>query len=106
MNDYVGFFLRGKKFILPLLSLHLVLGGFVPAANAQEWDGAPKVFGVNVLSPHATSMPYSTLEQAKAGSRRTSPWYQSLAGTWKFYWVDKPASRHATFFQDNFDVST
>jgi len=71
----------------------------------QEWDANPKVFGVNVLKPHATAMPYSTLQEAKAGQRKASPWYQSLAGTWKFYWVDKPASRHATFFQDNFDAS-
>ncbi|MBK9579850.1 MAG: DUF4981 domain-containing protein [Fibrobacteres bacterium] len=70
-----------------------------------EWDATPKVFGVNVLKAHSTSMPYSTLEQAKAGSRRTSPWYQSLAGTWKFFHVDKPASRNTTFFQDAYDVS-
>jgi beta-galactosidase len=88
-----------------MLGFLLLLCGFVPAPHAQEWDANPKVFGVNVLSPHATSMPYSTLEEAKAGKRRASDQYQSLAGTWKFYWVDKPASRHATFFQDNFDVS-
>lgn len=74
-------------------------------AQGTEWDGNPKAFGVNVLTPHATSMPYSTLDEAKAGKRRSSPWYQSLAGTWKFYHVDKPASRNTTFFQDNYDVS-
>lgn len=86
-----------------LVALSLLAAGAATAAD--EWDNSPGIFGVNVLTPHATSMPYSTLEEAKAGKRRSSPWYQSLAGTWKFYWVDKPASRHATFFQDAFDAS-
>ena len=44
--------------------------------------------------------------KAKAADRRASPRYFSLSGTWKFYYVEKPASRHGTFFQDNFDVSS
>lgn len=85
--------------------LLLLLCGFAAAPNAQEWDATPKVFGVNVLAPHVTSMPYSTLEEAKAGKRRASEWYQSLAGTWKFFHVEKPASRNNIFFQDTYDVS-
>lgn len=85
-------------------TLVLGLGTF---ANAQtEWDNAPKVFGVNVLKPHVTSMPYSTIEEAKIGDRRSSPWYQTLGGSWKFLWVQKPAERHASFFQDSFDPSS
>lgn len=87
----------------------LVTGIFASApvgAQGTEWDGNPKAFGVNVLKSHATYMPYGTLEQAIAGKRRSSPYYQTLAGTWKFYHVDKPASRNTTFFQDNYDVSS
>lgn len=90
----------------------LVAGLFTMAISSQsvhaqgtEWDANPRAFGVNVLKPHVTSMPYSTLEQAKEGKRRTSPWYQSLAGTWKFFHVEKPASRNNTFYQDTYDVS-
>jgi beta-galactosidase len=105
MNERFSNFLRGKNNRLPKWTLLLALCGFVPALKAQEWDANPKVFGVNVLKAHATSMPYSTLDEAKAAKRRSSPWYQTLAGTWKFFHVDKPASRNTTFFQDNYDVS-
>lgn len=74
--------------------------------EGAEWDNSPDVFQVNRLTPHALSMPYNTIDEAKVADRQSSPRYQSLSGTWKFYYVEKPASRHATFFQDNFDVSS
>lgn len=75
--------------------------------NAQnnEWNGKPTVYGVNTLKPHVTSIPYSSLEEALVMDRRSSEWYKTLSGTWRFYWVDKPESRNNTFFQDNYDVS-
>lgn len=73
---------------------------------SQEWDNTPRTFGVNVLKPHATSMPYSTIEEAKVGNRKASTWYQTLSGSWKFYHVNAPAQRHSTFFQDTFDPSS
>ncbi|HOH75477.1 MAG TPA: hypothetical protein PKW38_06860, partial [Paludibacteraceae bacterium] len=39
-------------------------------AQLNEWNGNPTVFGVNVLKPHATSMPYSSIEEALKGDRR------------------------------------
>ncbi len=71
----------------------------------NEWNGKPTVYGVNTLKPHVTSMPYSSLKEALKGDRRTSEWYQTLSGTWKFYWVDKPAARNNDFQNDNYDVS-
>ncbi|MCQ2193948.1 MAG: DUF4981 domain-containing protein [Paludibacteraceae bacterium] len=72
---------------------------------ADEWNGKPTVFGVNTLKPHVTSMPYSTLKEAIDGNRRGSEWYQSLTGTWKFYWVKKPSERLDNFQENYFDVS-
>ena len=74
-------------------------------AQNNEWNGQPTIFGVNTLKPHATSMPYSSIEEAKINDRRASEWYQSLAGTWKFFHVDKPADRLTSFMQDNFDAT-
>ena len=71
----------------------------------NEWNGKPTVYGVNTLKPHVTSMPYSSLKEALKGDRRSSEWYQTLSGTWKFYWVDKPAARNNDFQNDNYDVS-
>ena len=75
------------------------------AQTFNEWNGNPRDFGINTLTPHVTSMPYSTLEEALKMDRRSSEWYQSLAGTWKFYHVDAPAQRNNEFFADNYDVS-
>lgn len=75
-------------------------------AQLNEWNGNPTVFGVNVLKPHATSMPYSSIEEALKGDRRGSEWYQTLAGTWKFHHVNKPSERHTSFFEDSFDASS
>ncbi len=79
---------------------------FISSSFSAEWDKSPDIFQVNRLTPRAVSMPYNTIAEAKAGNRRSSPRYQSLSGSWKFYYVENPASRHATFFQDNFDASS
>ena len=76
--------------------------------NAQpndEWNGKPRVFAVNALTPHVTSMPYSTVEEAVKGDRHASEWYQTLSGKWKFFHVEKPAQRNNDFYKDNYDVS-
>ena len=104
-----GFCQVKKALMLPSLLFPLLIIATAMLwhpATAQEWDNSPKSFGVNVLKPHVTSMPYSTIEEAKAGDRKASKWYQTLSGTWKFYWVKTPAQRHATFFEDSFDVSS
>lgn len=77
----------------------------VPSVAVDEWNGNPSIFGVNTLKPHATSMPYSTIEAAMKGDRRASDCYQTLAGTWKFYHVEKPAQRNNDFYQESYDVS-
>ena len=81
---------------------------FATTAIAQpndEWNGKPRVFAVNVLTPHVTSMPYTTVKEAVKGDRHASEWYQSLSGKWKFFHVEKPAQRNNDFYKDNYDVS-
>lgn len=74
-------------------------------AQNDEWNKKPNVFGVNVLKPHVTSMPYSSTEEAIIGERRKSEWYKTLSGQWRFHWVKKPSERLNTFQNDDFDVS-
>lgn len=81
---------------------------FATTAIAQpndEWNGKPRIFAVNALTPHVTSMPYSTVEEAVKGDRHASEWYQTLSGKWKFFHVEKPAQRNNDFYKDNYDVS-
>ncbi len=83
----------------------LSLSTAISAQTFKEWDGNPRNFGINVLTPHVTSMPYNSLAEALKMDRRASEWYQSLSGTWKFFHVNAPAQRNNEFFADNYDVS-
>ncbi|MBQ9226685.1 MAG: DUF4981 domain-containing protein [Fibrobacter sp.] len=78
---------------------------FAQSGPNDEWNGKPRVFGVNRLNPHVTSMPYTTVQEAVKGDRHASEWYQTLSGKWKFYHVDKPSQRNNDFYKDNYDVS-
>ena len=63
-------------------SLSLVLSaGLLSAVSLfaqpnDEWNGKPRIFGVNRLNPHVTSMPYTTVEEAVKGDRHASEWYR------------------------------
>ena len=88
-----------------LIGLFAGTVAFAQTGPNDEWNGKPRVFGVNVLNPHVTSMPYTTVEEAVKGDRHASEWYQTLSGKWKFFHVDKPADRNNDFYKDNYDVS-
>ncbi len=64
-----------------------------------------QVLRIGAEPPHATLMPYATLEQALAGKRRESPFARDLNGLWKFNWVGNPSQRPVDFFQPEFEVS-
>ncbi|NLB64707.1 MAG: hypothetical protein GX801_11510 [Fibrobacter sp.] len=89
--------MKGKVIcaVLVLLSLSL-------AQQFNEWNGSPTIFGINVLKPHVATIPFSTVEEAKKQNKKSSQWYKSLAGNWKFKLVDKPSQVHKIFFEDNF----
>lgn len=89
-----------------IISTSLVLSAAAAFAQPNdEWNGKTRDFAVNVLKPHVTSMPYSSVEEAVKGDRHGSEWYQSLTGTWKFFHVDKPSERNNDFYKDDYNVS-
>jgi len=47
---------------------------------------------VNKEPPRATFTIYPDEALAKAGNRDASPFYKSLNGDWKFFWVPRPAT--------------
>lgn len=61
--------------------------------------------GINKEPPHATLMPYPTLEQALAARRHGSPFCRTLNGKWKFHWAPSPAERPLRFYRPDYDVS-
>jgi beta-galactosidase len=84
----------------------LLLNFFVLAAlaNAPDWENE-RVLHINTGPPHATFVPFATVEQALEGNVTNSPFYLSLNGQWKFHWSPRPELRPADFFATNFDDS-
>jgi beta-galactosidase len=65
--------------ILPMLFL----------AGERTWE-MPQLTSLNKLPPHATLIPYGSVEQAIAMDRENSPWFQPLNGTWDFKILPQP----------------
>ncbi len=66
----------------------------------------PRITGINNEPMHATLMPFQDRDAALQGAREGSPYYRSLNGQWKFFWVSKPADRPLDFYKPAFDVTS
>ena len=71
----------------------------------NDWEN-PLCFERNKEQPHATMMPYESLEKAIAANRQDSLYRQDLNGTWKFKMVRKVADVPADFSKADYDVSS
>ena len=61
------------------------------SASAQtEWDN-PTITSVNRETAHTVSLPMGSEADAAKNDLTLSPYYQSLDGKWKFYWVNTPS---------------
>ena len=83
-----------KKLINGILLSTLLVGmsGSAYAAESSDdrkpyWQ-AIQVVSVNKEYPRSMFMTYDTREEALSGKFESSPYYQLLNGTWKFYFVD------------------
>ncbi|MBC9822885.1 glycoside hydrolase family 2 TIM barrel-domain containing protein [Terrabacter sp. MAHUQ-38] len=75
------------------------------AGDLPEWNDIA-VYDVNSEPPHATLMPYDSVEQALRGDRTDSSFRLSLDGDWRFSWSKTPATRVENFFEESFDDSS
>jgi beta-galactosidase len=82
----------------------LSLNAVAAAQEVPDWEN-PAVFERGQVAPHATLMPFESIEAALLGDRKASPWCLQLSGVWKFHWVPVPAEAPTTFFQPGFDAS-
>lgn len=62
---------------------------FAAKGAAPEWENS-EVFRINKEEPHATFLPYPSVEAALAGDKDSNPLYKSLNGDWQFRWVKTP----------------
>jgi beta-galactosidase len=71
--------------------------------SEHDWED-PSVFGRNREAPHCTYIPYIDKNSALENNPKTSPFYKSLNGVWKFNWVRKPSERPEGFFKEEYVV--
>jgi beta-galactosidase len=76
----------------------------VKGPRGDEWEN-PKIFGVGKEEPRASFVPFPNADAALENDSDRSPFAQSLNGTWKFNWVEKPADRTIDFWKFGYDVS-
>jgi beta-galactosidase len=86
--------------LILIFSSHLNLKG---QSEVNDWEN-PKMFGQNREPAHCTLIPYEDHKQALRDKPERSPYYLSLNGTWKFYWVRKPSDRPNDFFKPGVDI--
>ena len=63
------------------------------------------MIGSNKQAPHATMMVYPDKASVIKGERKSSPFYHSLNGQWRFNWVERPVQRPEDFYRRDFDDS-
>jgi len=68
-----------------------------------DWENLD-VLSIDTEKPHCSVIPFPNQKSAREGDFKSSPFYQSLNGSWKFNWVPKPANRPVDFYQEDFDV--
>ncbi len=80
-----------------------------PMYTAAQWENSewenPEIFQINRADPTASFYKYPDAASAiKNESWQNSPLYQSLNGTWKFYYADSVSARPTDFYKSDFDL--
>jgi len=70
----------------------------------NDWEN-PAVISRNKEPAHSFYIPYQNTKTALRNDPVQSSFFKSLNGTWKFYWVRKPADRPKDFYKVDYDVS-
>ncbi len=86
-------------FILVFISLTLSAQDNIP-----DWEN-PEVFAINKEETRTTSLPYPSESLATGDNYSSSPYYKSLNGTWKFFWVPRIADIPSGFYNENYDAN-
>ena len=80
-----------------------------PIYTAEKWENPewenPEIFQINREQPTATFYRYKNKEASlKNESWQNSELYQSLNGTWNFYYADSVQARPTEFYKNGFDL--
>ena len=72
------------------------------AQTGNEWD-SPLTTSVNRETAHTLALPMASEADAVKNDMTLSPYYLSLDGKWKFYWVNMPSKATATMCATDFN---
>ncbi|MBP8793587.1 MAG: DUF4981 domain-containing protein [Lutibacter sp.] len=80
-----------------------------PSYVAEKWENPewenPEIFQINREEPTASFYKYTEEKKAlENASWDKSSLYQSLNGTWDFYYADSVQARPVDFYKDGFDI--
>jgi beta-galactosidase len=89
-------------FVVILLSTKI---GFSQKQSIPEWQN-PAINAINRSSMRATAFAFESRDLAMQNHKEQSRWFQSLNGTWKFRWVNKPADAPQNCWANDFDDSS
>jgi beta-galactosidase len=95
------------------ITICLINGCFLACLSVQDvlytdlgkYIQNPSMVAENQEPAHVTYIPFGTVRQAAEGDWEESPWYQSLNGTWKFFWTKSPLTSPENFFMSDYDCS-
>ncbi len=94
---------RFSKFIIAgIASFAAALISAGARIDGSEWQ-SPEKLSLNRETVAATSLSFPDVESARRVDIRTSPFYRSLAGDWRFFWSRNPDERPRDFFRPDYD---
>ena len=70
--------------------------------TGKEWDDVYKT-NVNKETAHTLSIPFASEKDVATNDMTASPYYQSLDGVWKFYWVSNPSKVNAKMCEKDYN---
>ncbi|WP_439184430.1 glycoside hydrolase family 2 TIM barrel-domain containing protein [Carboxylicivirga taeanensis] len=93
-----------KKLAAIVFVLLAIVGCSKQKQGKHDWENT-EIFSVNKEPAHATFTPFDSESLDPWRDKFSSPFIQSLNGTWKFNFVKKPADRPQDFYKPDYDVS-
>ncbi|MDW7694898.1 glycoside hydrolase family 2 TIM barrel-domain containing protein [Flammeovirgaceae bacterium SG7u.111] len=92
-----------KKIFLGLL--FCLLQTVLLAQTFTEWEN-PLITEINKLPARATFYSFDNQDAALKNDKKSSPWFKSLNGSWKFNWVATPEEALKDFYKNTFNTDS
>jgi beta-galactosidase len=76
-----------------------------PSNGYPEWNNNPEIFQMNRMEPHASLMPFDTIDEAIENNLTSSKNNMYLNGLWKFSFAENPEKRIKDFHEVDYNCS-